>query len=244
MTNTVAIIQARMGSSRLPGKVMKPVASVPLIDRVIRNALAVPKINQVAVATSEKPDDNVLAAHIRKLDADLYRGSESDVLGRFAGAARQTDADIVVRITADDPVKDPEVARIVLDTYFNAGGRYDYVSNTNPPTWPEGQDVEVFSAAALFRAAAEATDPYDREHVTPYFHRDTSVFNCHNVAQQPDQSGIRLTLDTPDDLKFFERLLHFTDRVPPSLPDILVVLNANPEVSELNATAQRSAAYR
>lgn len=240
----MAIIQARMGSSRLPGKVLKPVAGVPLIDRVIRAAKKVRGIDSVVVATTETETDDELAAHLLQHQIGIYRGDEIDVLGRFAGAARESGADTVVRVTADDPVKDPRVTELVLETFAGAGGTYDYVSNTNPPTWPEGQDVEVFSAEALFRAAEQAEEPYDREHVTPFMYKNPDVFSCHNVTQHPDQSSIRLTLDTSEDLAFFESLLDRTDPDPPSLPDILAVLAAHPEISAINASAPRSAAYR
>lgn len=246
MSGTVAIVQARMGSTRLPGKVMMPLAGRPVIDHVIDRVSAAPGIDAIVLATTTRPEDDALAAHVAARPVAVHRGSDTDVLARFDGAARMADARTVVRITADDPVKDPDVIGTVVAAFGNSDPAFDYVSNTMRPTWPEGQDTEVFSAAALYRAAAEATDPYDREHVTPYFYRNPDLFRCHSVEQALDMSSVRLTLDTPEDFLFFETLFDVLggDGRMIRLPEILELLAARPEIVTINAAVTRSAAYR
>lgn len=211
--NIVSIVQARMGSTRLPGKVLADIAGITLIDRIIARVRAAPSVGSVVVATSDSSEDDELVEHVRKTGlASIYRGSEFDVLARFAGAATMSRADIVVRITADDPFKDAEVIEqgiglLVSDTSL------DYCSNTLRPTYPEGLDVEVFRASALHRAHSEAKLPSEREHVTPFIWKNPGLFRALNFEYERDLSSWRWTVDYPEDLEFARNVYsHFRDQ--------------------------------
>ena len=199
---TIALVQARMGSSRLPGKVMRLIAGRPMIDWVLTRASRARSIDVVVLATSDHARDDALVAHVRKLGYPVARGSESDVLERFSQAALANDADVVVRITADCPLVDPDIIDAVVA--LRAREDADYASNTDPATFPDGLDVEVFKAAALARANSEATDTHDREHVTPYLRRDP--FRRSVLRHDADLSGLRWTVDEAADLSVVDRL--------------------------------------
>lgn len=235
-----------MGSTRLPGKVLMKLAGRAVIDHVIEHVGAAKTIDAIIVATTTAATDDVLVDHLSHAGVDVFRGSESDVLSRFDGAARSSGGETVVRITADDPLKDPDIIDQVVSEFREANEECDYVSNTHPPTWPEGQDTEVMSAAALFRAAVETQDLYDREHVTPYFYRNPDKFRCRNVERSPDLSALRMTLDTPEDFAFFEAVFDSLNKTGKliRLADVLHLLEARPDIAAINASAERSAAYR
>jgi spore coat polysaccharide biosynthesis protein SpsF (cytidylyltransferase family) len=200
MTNVVAIIQARMGSSRLPGKTVMELAGRPLLAHVIDRAAATPGVDGVVVATTDQPEDEQLRSIVTAAGAAFFTGSADDVLGRFAGAAASVDADVLVRVTADDPFKDPRVMGTVVDRFSE--GDVDYASNTIRPTYPLGIDVEVFSRDALDRAAREAREPHQREHVTPFLLEHPERFRLASVERSPDLSHLRWTIDYPEDLVF------------------------------------------
>ncbi len=203
--NVVAVIQARMGSARLPGKVLMPILGQPLLALLIDRVRRARRLDQILVATSEEKRDDRIAEFITKLpDVTLFRGSEQDVLSRFAGAARAAGADLVMRITADNPFFDWELADLAIERCI--GGGFDYLST---PGTPLGVGLEVFSAQALYKAAREAVDSYDREHVTAYFYRNPELFELGELPSSADLSHVRLTVDTPADLELarshFER---------------------------------------
>lgn len=200
----VAIIQARMGSTRLPGKVLRHIGEKTileiLLDRVKKSVL----VDKVLVATSNQEVDDKLAEFLVSINVDCYRGSEQDVLGRYYLAAKSISASTVVRLTADDPLKDPELIDQCIRQYIK--GSYDYVSNNNPPTYPLGLDVEVISFSALQKSFFEATERYQREHVTPYIRENPLSFEVDNVKDSVDLSRYRLTIDYESDLKVVKAL--------------------------------------
>lgn len=193
----VAIVQARMGSSRLPGKVMKPLAGAPLIDLMLARLDKAHTLDKVVVATTDQPSDDRLAAHLEKSGRHVFRGSQNDVLNRFVGAAKAHAADVVIRLTGDCPLIDAEIVDSMVEQFRKSG--VDYLSNIDPPTYPDGFDTEIFTANALFRADREAQSAYEREHVTPYL-RTSPTFTRRNVAHQRDLSAMRLTVDEAADL--------------------------------------------
>lgn len=199
---TIALIQARMGSSRLPGKVLRPLAGKPMIDWVLTRASRARLLDRVVLATTDRPADDALAAHVAALGHAVERGSESDVLDRFARAAAAQQADVVVRITADCPLIDPALIDAVIDLRNRTGA--DYASNTDPATYPDGLDVEVFTLAALTQAAEQARDGFDREHVTPFLRRDP--FRRAALTHDSDLSALRWTVDEAADLAVVDRL--------------------------------------
>ena len=233
---TIALIQARMGSSRLPGKVLRPIAGRPMIDWVLSRASRAHSLDRVVLATSDNPRDDALAAHVRKLGYSVARGSETDVLARFAQAAQDYGAQVVVRITADCPLIDPDIIDAVVALCARDGS--DYASNTDPASFPDGLDVEVFKAAALARADAEAIHPHDREHVTPYLRRDP--FQRSALRHDTDLSGLRWTVDEAADLAVVDRLAHAMGRDDFTWQEALAHWQANSHIYNDNADIPRN----
>ncbi len=240
---TVAVIQARMGSSRLPGKVMKNLGGAPALAWTVRAAQAAQGIDEVWIATSEAAADDAVADWAAKNRVPVHRGSERDVLARYVGAAKASSADVVVRLTADCPFADPQV--IAQTIRLRAHAAAAYASNTDPPTWPDGLDCEVLTAEALLTAAAEATQPLDREHVTPFVRRNRARFPAETlIAPLPGLAKERWTLDTAEDLEFLSAIARLLpgDR-PPSYLDILMVLDAEPKLRDINCGARRNSGF-
>lgn len=198
----LAILQARMSSTRLPGKVLAPVAGAPMILRQIERLRRARKLGRIVVATSTRTDDDPLVEVLAAAGVPAYRGDLNDVLGRFVGALDTFEpAATVVRLTADCPLADPEIIDATIARFEDSGA--DYASNVaEPRSFPKGLDVEVMTAAALRRAATETRDPHDREHVTPYLYRHPDLFRLAAYAQAADEGAVRWTVDRPDDLEF------------------------------------------
>ena len=202
----VALIQARMGSSRFPGKVLERLADRPVLDWVVQAAQAIPAIDEVMVLTSDQPADTAIAKWCHTAGVGCFRGSEKDVLSRYYQAACQLKADVVVRITADCPLLDAHIVGQVL--HLVAGGYVDYASNTAPSTWPDGLDCEAMTMQALTVAHEQADRPSDREHVTPYIRRHQQQFKAGTVtASIPGLQWHRWTIDVPEDLVFVNELV-------------------------------------
>ena len=203
-----AIIQARMGSSRLQGKVLRNLIDRPVLAHVVGRATAAKRVQRVVVATSDLSADDAIENWCRSSGVDVFRGSETDVLDRFLSAAEWCCASTVARITADCPMLDPEIVDRVAELYFSGG--FDYASNVNPPTFPDGLDVEVFSVEVLRAVSKRATESADREHVTRYIRARPDEFRIGNLTNTPDLSHLRWTLDTEAD---FERINNIFNRV-------------------------------
>lgn len=199
MSGTLAIIQARMSSSRLPGKVLMDIGGMPAILFMVERVRRARLIDRIVVATSEEASDDPLAAALGGAGVSVFRGPLEDVLARFVGAARQEDADQVVRLTGDCPLIEPTVIDAVVALLTDQG--LDYASNVDPPTLPDGLDVEAFTREALERASVEATLLSEREHVTPWLRRPESGCRTGNYRFPLDLSALRWTVDHPDDLE-------------------------------------------
>jgi spore coat polysaccharide biosynthesis protein SpsF len=238
----VAVVQARVGATRLRGKTTADIEGKPLIEHVFDRARACRSVDEVVLATTRQSEDKALLRVAARCGVATYAGSTADVLDRFYQAAARFHADTIVRITADDPFKDPQVIDQVV-ARFQSGG-LDYASNTIEPSYPEGLDVEVFSRAALNRAWRDATLRSDREHVTPYIWRQPQLFQVANVRLNRDLSHLRWTLDYPDDLQFaravYGRL--YRGRIF-GMSDMLELLAQEPELALLNNGFQRNAGY-
>lgn len=239
-----AIIQARMSSIRLPGKVLLDIEGKPLLAHVVDRVRLARLIDRIVIATTENEKDRAIINFAEGEGIPFYVGSEDDVLDRFYRTAKERAAENIVRITPDDPFKDPEVIDKVVDYYLGHGGEVDYVSNTIKPTYPEGLDVEVFSFNALERAWREAKAPSEREHVTPYIWNHPELFRLANIENDEDLSDMRWTLDNEADLRFtrevYARLYHGQVFL---MKDILALLHTEPELAHINQGAARNAGY-
>jgi spore coat polysaccharide biosynthesis protein SpsF len=233
----VVITQARMTSTRLPGKVAIEVAGKTLLEhhleRIGRSRL---KTN-VIVATTTNDTDDVIADICNKTGTAVYRGSEHDVLSRYYHAACEFEADIVVRVTSDCPLIDPDIIDLTVKAFLSDDHEYDYVSNCRlKQTYPRGLDTEVFAFTALKAAHEEAKQPFEREHVTPFIWQHPERFRLANVYHETDYSQHRWTVDTPEDLELIELML---DACYPSNPtfglqDCIDLLQRNPEWEAIN----------
>lgn len=204
----VAIVQARMGSARLPGKMLADIGGRPALAHVLARAAAITPLDDLILAIPESPEDDPLERVGEGCSARVIRGDRDDVLSRYRAAAAASAADAVIRVTGDCPLLDPAVASLVVRRFLD--GDVDYVSNTQPPTFPDGYDTEVLSVHALESAWREATDRFEREHVTPFIWRRRDRFRAANVVAAIDRSLVRLTLDTAHDL---ERIRRIWDRL-------------------------------
>ncbi|WP_299809968.1 glycosyltransferase family protein [uncultured Roseibium sp.] len=236
----VAIVQARMGSSRLPGKVMKRLGQKTVLAHCLERCKAVPGVDEVVCATVDTPDCDPIAQEAERLGCSVFRGDESDVLSRYVGAARAARADIVLRVTSDCPVIDPRVCGAVVDALL--GHDADFATNNAPPSFPHGMDVEAVRADVLEAALRKEPTDHDREHVMPAVRRNPELkkLNVH-LPQDLVAHTLRWTLDTDADLAFFEAL----EKAMPGLPAcewpvMAEVCRATPGLSELCAAGGSS----
>ena len=245
MKKIVAIVQARMNSTRLPGKVLMDIMGKPLLAHVIERIYRSKLVNSnIILATTSNPADHVIVDFANENHLDYFVGSEEDVLDRFYQAAKQAGADIIVRITADDPFKDPEIMDEIIQIMLD--GDFDYVSNTIKPTYPEGLDIEVFTFESLKKAWENGKKPSEREHVTPYIWNHPEIFKLYNVEYGVDLSAMRWTLDTNDDFEFTKAICErlYVRGKTFLMRDILNLLINEPELQEINAGIERSAGYK
>jgi spore coat polysaccharide biosynthesis protein SpsF len=230
----VAIIQARMGSTRLPGKVLLDLAGEPMLGRVVNRTQRATTLREVVVATTVEPDDESIVQLCAARDWPCFRGSEEDVLDRYYLAAKEYRANVVVRITSDCPLIEPEIVDLVVQEFCEKGA-LDYVSNTLPPrNFPRGLDVEVMSFEALERAWHEDKNPVWREHVTPYIYRNPEKFTLRAVVNNEDYSHMRWTVDTPEDLAFVRRVYDNFGHNHFSWHEVLVLLEGHSEWLKIN----------
>jgi spore coat polysaccharide biosynthesis protein SpsF len=231
----VAIVQARLGSTRLPNKVLKDLAGRPMIDRVLERVARAHTIQNTVVATTTHPRDDALVAHARTRGWTVVRGSEDDVLDRYVRAAAEAKAEVVVRITSDCPLLSPSVVDHAVRAHLEARPAPDYTSNVLPPrTYPLGLDVEVMTRAALERAGREDRNPAWREHVTPYLYRHPEAFRLLRVAHDVDLSHHRWTVDTPQDFELVRRVYEALRDEPFEWTDVLALLARHPDWNDLN----------
>lgn len=236
----VGILQARMSSTRLPGKVLKPLCGEPMLARQLERLTRSRRMDALVVATSDRSDDDPIAEVCSRLGISCYRGSLSDVLDRFYRAAAEAGADHVVRLTGDCPLTDPGLIDDLIDFYLRQ--EVDYASNCRPPTLPDGLDAEVFSMAALRLAWQDAEDPFFREHVVPFIVRNPQRFSAANWQHETDLSALRWTVDEPSDLAFVEEVFNaLYPRKPDfSWRDVLDLLDENPDLLTINTGIERN----
>lgn len=242
------IIQARMGSTRLPGKVMKPLAGKPVLRHIINRARRSKLSDTVLVATTTNPEDDIIQDSCRTWGIPVFRGSSEDVLQRFCDAVKYLERggsklSYIIRITGDCPLIDPiivdDVIRIAVE------GKYDYVSNIDPPTFPDGLDVEVISRPALFAAGKNAKLISEHEHVTPYI-RNSSEFRKANISCRNDLSELRWTLDNEEDYVLIQKIYNdlFLHVENFTMQDVLNYLYDHPGLKKINENLSRNEGYK
>jgi len=232
----VIINQARMTSTRLPKKVLKQVLGKSLLEYQIERLQRVKLADQIVMATTINDTDQPIIDLCDRLSIACYRGSEDDVLSRYHGAAIEHQADVVVRVTSDCPVIDPQVIDQVIQYYMDDYPKYDYVSNCLGRTYPRGMDTEVFSFKSLDEAFHQATAQDDREHVTPFIHVQSDKYSLGQVNYFKNYSEHRWTVDTVEDFELIKRIFESLYPLKPKflLQDCLELLSQNPEWSMIN----------
>jgi spore coat polysaccharide biosynthesis protein SpsF len=234
------IVQARMAASRLPGKVLLPLAGKPLLERMIERLRATAGRWPILVATTRNSEDLRIRTLCEQLDVDVYSGHPTDLLDRHYRAAKSRKADVVVKVPSDCPLVDPAIIDRVASFFSEHQRDFDYVSNLHPPTYPDGNDVEVITFDALEKAWKEATKPFEREHTTPYIWGRPQSFRIGNVTWQSGMNYSmvhRWTIDYPEDYLLikavFERLYR-KDRPVFRLMEIIDLLHREPQIKALN----------
>lgn len=235
---TIAIVQARLGSTRFPNKVMRPVMGKPLIELLLHRLAQAQRIDRILLATSDDSRNDPLAAFVEQLGYAVYRGSEDDVLERYYQAAKPYQPQAVVRITGDCPLIDPQLVDAVINSFYERG--VDHMSNTSPPSFPDGLDTAVFTFAALERARNEAASPYEREHVTPYI-RESGYFSLGNHSHGEDCSSERWTVDEPEDYAVIARVFeYFHPRLDFTWQEVMELRHRQPEFFADNQHLKRN----
>ncbi len=242
----VAIIQGRMGSSRLPGKVLKDIAGKPMLAHVVERTARALAVDELIVATTDDPADDPIQAACIQYGYRCYRGSQYDVLDRFYQAACLTKADVIVRITADCPLIDPQVIDLTVAALYEQ--QADFSANRLPPpfkrTYPIGLDTEVCSFSALQRAWNEARATHEREHVMPYLYEEPGRFKVTVINAEHDFGHLRWTVDTPEDLEVLRALFKLLpDADQAGWLDVLAVWQAHPELEALNASVHHKTMF-
>lgn len=235
----VTIIQARISSTRLPGKVMLPVLGKPLLIRMIERVKQSKLIGELVIATSSNSEDDQIELLCMENNLNCFRGHLTDLLDRHYQAGKIYNADAVVKIPSDCPLIDPHVIDAVIKYYIDNSDKYDYVSNLHPATYPDGNDVEVISFSALERAWKEAVKVFEREHTTPYIWENPDKFRIGNVTWETglDYSTVhRWTIDFEEDYQFIKRVYQelYEPNYPFGIYDIINLLKQKPEIYEIN----------
>ncbi|MDD4611359.1 MAG: glycosyltransferase family protein [Patescibacteria group bacterium] len=236
----LCIIQARYGSTRLPGKVLLPLGGKTVIEQVISRVNQAKKIDKIILATTTKEEDDALEQICLKAGIDYFRGSEDDVLDRYYQAAKKFEAKNIIRITGDCPLLDPEIVDKIINIYKESG--VDYATNVIPPTFPDGLDAEIFSFSILEKAWHETSLASQREHVTIYFWQNQGIFKQKHLNNGIDLSTRRWVLDNPEDYEFMKQVFAKLYPVKPNfrLNDLLKFFTDNPEIEKINNKIARN----
>jgi spore coat polysaccharide biosynthesis protein SpsF len=239
-----AIIQARVGSTRLPSKVFAEIEGRPLLWHVVNRLKKSKYLDSIIIATTVNPNDNQIEEWAFKNQIDLFRGSEENVLKRYYDAAKHFHTKVIIRITADDPFKDYQIMDKVIEKFQKE--KADFACNNNPPTFPEGLDIEVFSMESIETAFNNATSDFEKEHVTQYFYKNIDQFKISTVSNAMDLSHLRWTIDENDDLEMARRVYEklYNKKEDFLMSDILELLKEHSEISMINDKVLRSTMYK
>lgn len=229
---TVAILQARMASTRLPGKVLFLCQGKTILSWVTNAVRTTCGVDEVCVAIPEGIANEQIVAEAKKLDVRIVRGSEKDVLARFAKAANETNADNIMRVTSDCPYSDPKVNAQLLETFIKK--QADYACNNEPFSFPHGLDCEIFTKEILVNANRDAIDDHDREHVTPWIKRNKNIKKCYLLSNNQQFEKIRLTVDYEEDFLLFQKISKYLRNDLNDHEKVVELLRSHPEILEIN----------
>lgn len=240
--NTVCVIQARIGSTRLPGKVLKKICGKTILEHDIDRLKRVKNIDEIVIATTTLEKDNVIVKEAKRLGIKYFRESEENVLSRYYYAAKENNAEVIVRVTSDCPLIDSEITESIIQYYVDNSSKYDYVSNTIKRTYPRGLDTEVFSINALKKAFNEATLDSNKEHVTPYIWSNPNIFRLGYFINNVDYSDLRWTLDTKEDFELINRIYGYLYEEKGNdfnMNEILDLYKKHPELKKINENIEQ-----
>ena len=235
------IIQARMNSNRLPGKVMMKIKNKPLLHYVLNQIRYSNLVEKIIVATTDLTDDDIIEEFVLKEGIDCYRGSSKDVLDRYYQCAKEFKIETIVRISADCPLIEPNIIDVVIRKFLD--GKYDYVTNSLTRTFPYGMDVEIFSFKTLENAWKNAKLPSEREHVTPYIYNHLKEFKKFNVTNSENFSNLRIVVDRENDFQLIKKILSKIEKQPILLKDILELFKKEPDIFLINKDYQTDEGY-
>jgi len=245
-TNIIVIVQARMGSSRLPGKVMMDIVGKPLIWHVVNRLKHSKLLNQIIVATGNGEENNVIEGLCEEYNIDYYKGSEEDLIDRYYQTSKLFNADVVVRIPADCPLVDPEIVDKVVGFFLKNINSYDYVNNSRPhTTYPHGLDVEVFSLCLLEKLWREIKNPFRREWFTTVIFENPEIYKIFCLENDVDLSHLRLTVDYKEDLELVRYIFKnlYTENACFTLKDILELYSRNQKIFNINQKYKKDEQY-
>jgi len=236
----VIVVQARMSSSRLPGKILKPILGKSLLSRMVERVQMISHEATIVIATSDAEEDDVVETEAVAMGVRCYRGSLNNCLDRHYQAGKKYGADAVIKIPSDCPLIDPRIIDQVLDFYFAHEGEYDFVNNLHPATWPDGNDVEIMTMACIEKAWKEASRPLELEHTTPYIWENPDKFRIANITWPSGKDysmSHRFTIDYQEDYEFIKRVFKelYPQKPDFSCDDILDLLDEQPEIYQINA---------
>jgi len=236
----IAILQARVSSTRLPSKVLLPILGKPMLIRQFERVKNCNSLDEIVIATSDSDLDNAIEDLCAKESITFFRGSLDDVLKRYYDAAVKFNADVIVRLTGDCPLTDPSLIDQIVSKFLSSN--FDYLSNCNPPTFPDGLDVEVFTFDALKAARIKAVLPSHREHVTPYIRNNKDIFRIGNFESKKDYSNFRWTVDESEDFQLISKIYEYLYPINPSFStkDIISLFGSRPELCSINAMFKRN----
>jgi spore coat polysaccharide biosynthesis protein SpsF len=239
---TVCTIEARMTSSRLPGKVLLPAAGKPLLEHMIDRLRRVEQVDEIVIATTEDASSDPLEELAKRVGVGCFRGSEDDVLARVLGAAQAYDAELIVETTGDCPLIDPATVDLVIARFHEAG--VDYCANNLERTYPRGMDAQAFPTAVLAEVDTLTDDPSDREHVSLYIYEHPERYQLLSVTSDRPQTGaLRLTVDTPEDYELIKTVFEtlYPSKPDFDLQDILALFDGRPELADINRHVEQKA---
>ena len=234
--NKFAIVQARHGSTRLPGKILKEISGKPMLWHVVNRLSFSKLIDKIVITTTTDSEDDKTEQFCKNYKIDYFRGSVDDVLSRYYETAKLFSADIIIRITSDCPMIDPEIIDQMLRLFLRGSDECDYISNVIDRTFPRGLDTEIFTFNALEKAMNDAATPYEREHVTPYIYNHKDKFKTKNFFNNKDYSFHRWTVDTEEDFRLIEELYKavYNPEKIFLFEDVLKIFKQKPELIKIN----------